>query len=412
MGCWLHRFGRALFLCFCMGLSAPVLCASTVRADARNVSLAAALSAVEKAPAHIAAVRRSEAANARVAAAGAWPETNVSLSTNLRTARFSPALSFPLPVFGTLGADEQQARAESAVAAQVATLDGLGLQRSVHAAWLGLYRAEHLALLAEQSAQQAKQLADISTHRFDAGDAPRAEVVAAGAEQRRAEAEARAAAMSVAEASATLAGELGWPAEQALHADGALGEVALPSNVTPLLLRVQGHPQTRALKAEVSASHARVEVASHQKYPKLSLELEAAIDDPTLPGSDLRAGVGIALPLMGRGSEAENAARSEQRAAEADVVASQQALASQVVAAYRRCNAAQERARALRDDVLPAQREAARLAQVAYAEGQQRFSDVLQAERSRVDGERAVLDAAVELASALSDLEWAMGGPL
>ena len=401
-------FRHSSWLC----LAVIVLRLPTAFADARSVSLAESLGAANKAPEQIANVRRTEAAQAQVEAAGAWPSTNISLSTNLRTARVVPAVSFPLPVFGTLHAAEQQARAESTLAVEQAAVGSLDLRRRVRLAWLNLYRAERFTTLATQTAEQAKQLAEMSAHRFDAGDSPRAETVAANAEQRRAAAEATAMAASVAEASAVLAGVLGWPVEAPLHADGELPSVELPASPTWLLRRVQNHPQARAALAQVSASQARIDVANRERYPQLSLELEAAIDDPTLPGSDLRAGVGLTLPLLGRGSEKEHAARSEKLTAEAETAATQHALAAQLVAAYRRCSAALGRARTLRQDVLPAQREAARLAQIGYAEGQQRFSDVLQAERSRVEGERSALDAEVDLAIAIGDLEWALGGPL
>ena len=402
------RFGRSSW----MIAAVLVFHLPTASADARSVSLAESLSAAAKAPEQIASVRRTQAAKAQIDAAGAWPETNVSLSTNLRTARLVPAVSFPLPVFGTLAAAEQQARAESAVAVEVAALGALDLRRRVRLAWLSLYRAEQFSALAAQTAVQAKQLADMSAHRFDAGDSPRAELVAANAEQHRADAEATATAASVAEASAVLAGVLGWPVEAPLHAAGDLPSVDLPASATLLLQRIRNHPQARAAEAEVSASQARIDVANLARYPQLSLDLEAAIDDPTLPGSDLRAGVGLTLPLFGRGSAKANAALAQKLTAEADIDVTQHALAAQVVAAYRRCSAALGRARTLRQDVLPAQREAARLAQVGYSEGQQRFFDVLQAERGRVEGERAVLDAEVELAVAFGELEWALGGSL
>ncbi len=378
--------------------------------SARAVTLAEALAAIPKSPERQVARLETDAANKRVDAAGAWPETHVSLSTNLRTARLSPALSVPLPVFGTLSADRHAAQAELSVAQASEAGAELELRRRVRTAWIDLFRAQAAADLALQAAAHQKELSDITARRFEAGESPHAEVVAADAENARMQSQARVAQAAIGTASAGLAGILGWPPEVTLAAEGAPPDAQLPTSLPALIARTSAHPEVRTAQARVSASSALIAVQERRALPQLSLDLEAAIADPTLPGSDLRAGVGVSLPLFGRTSEAQRAAVAERSVAQAEQSATQHAIAAQIVTAYRRCQVAVERVSSLRDSVLPAQREAEKLARAAYTEGQQGFAAVIVAERALVEVEREALDARIELALALSELEWSVGG--
>jgi cobalt-zinc-cadmium efflux system outer membrane protein len=393
-----------------LALATPAAAQEPQARAARAVTLDEALAAVARAPERKVAALETEAARRRVSAAGAWPATSVGISTTLRTARVIPALSFPLPVFGTLSAERHAAQKELDVAQHGESGADLGLRRRVSAAWVDLFHAEASAELATRAAARQKELSDITAHRFEAGESPHSEVVAANAETQRAAADARAAQAAIAGASAELAGTLGWSLDVALHAQGALPETQLPDGLATLLAKTRAHPEVRAAQARVAASQAQVEVQRKRAWPQLSLEAEASIDDRTLPGSDFRAGLGMELPLFGRTSEAVNAAAAERDAARAQSDATQHAIAAQLVTAYRRCQAALERVRSLHDDVLPAQREAERLARAAYAEGQQGFTAVVQAERALIELEQASLDAQEELALAVIDLEWSSGG--
>ncbi|HEX7481466.1 MAG TPA: TolC family protein [Polyangiales bacterium] len=379
-------------------------------AAARPVTLTQALAAVPKAPLREVARLQTSAARNAVDAAGAWPATSVGLTTSLRTARFTPSVSLPLPVFGTVSANKDAARAELSVARAQEAGTELSLRRQAQEAWTELALAQAVASLAAQAAAREQELADVTKSRFDAGEAPRAEVVAAEAESRRAKAEATAAASTVGASSAVLAGVLGWPPEALLLADGGLPEPRAPQPLAAWLARAAAHPEVRAALARANVDAAHVKQAERARWPKLALLVEASIDDPTLPGSDMRTGVGVEVPLLGRTAETIATAQAFERAARAEQDATQRDLGARVVSAYRRVQSARERFRALRDDVLPAQQESVRLSRAAYAEGQQGLIAVIAANRALAEAERGMVGAQADVALAQSELEWSSGG--
>ncbi len=380
---------------------------------ARSLTLGDALAAASRAPAHRSADARRAASMAALGAAGAWPATSLAVSTTHRAERAAPTASLPLPIFGTLGANRDVARAELDVARIEESAVNLTLRRDVTRAWLELARAQARADLSAGAARREAELADITRARTDAGDASRAELVAADAASRRARARAAADRAAVAAASADLAAPLGLDPAAPLSAAGGfpVAPVQIPS-LEQLRARRAGHPDARAASARASAERARIAEAHAARWPELSLDLEAIIDDPGLPGNDYRVGLTLALPLFGKRGAAERAAAARHRAALRERDQALAGVNGSLVATYRRYQAARELARALEEEVLPTQRGAAELAREAYREGQGGLVAVLEADRSLADAETEWVDARVNAAVTWAELEWAVGGRL
>jgi cobalt-zinc-cadmium efflux system outer membrane protein len=381
---------------------------SLARADEpRAITLDAARAAVGAAPDHRVATANERAAELEVAAAGPWPTTSVVVTTSHKTARFGMTAAIPLPVFGTLGAARAVARAEYQVArAQVGSTD-LGLRRDVTKAWLELARVEARAAISDDDAKREEQLATVTAEREKSGDASKAEVVQATAAAKRARAQATADETAIGAASADLARLLGWSPDIALHADGGFPSLDDAPAGTPDTAR---HPDARVAAARTDAEGARVEEARKARLPHLALDLETAIDDPTLPGNDFRGGFALEIPIFGRTTEAIDAAAARQAAARAEADAITIELDGQRVAAARRYQAARDNARAIATDVLPAQRQAADLARAAFTEGAAGgLIAVLAADRALAEVEAESIDAQAAAASARADLEWANG---
>lgn len=378
---------------------------------AQPITLPRALAAAARAPLSRSSQAREAAAAAEVHAAGGWPSTSIGVSTARRTTRLGLTASLPLPLFGTLGASTAAARADLEVSRAESAASLLDLRHQVARAWLELARVEAHATLTAAAAQREQELADVTQQRFDAGDAARAEVVAADAAARRARALAAAQADDIAGASAELATLLGWDPEAPLHAAGGLPALAAPPALSTLRAGLPRHPAATVASSAVVAAGARVGAARSETRPRLSLDLEAMLDDPTLPGNDYAVGVTLELPLWGHGSAAVRAAQAHQHAAALERERQLAAADGQLVAAYRRAQAALARAHALGDDVVPAQREAASLAHAAFSEGQTGLVVVLEAERALLEVELEALDAQADSALARSELEWAAGGP-
>jgi outer membrane protein TolC len=177
-------------------------------------------------------------------------------------------------------------------------------------------------------------------------------------------------------------------------------------------LRAQshGHPLIRAADGSVTEAEAEVRGASRARWPQLAFVVGADAFDPTLDGTDWRVGVDLQLPLGGKqgakeqaATASEQAARNRRRAAAARVDAS-------VVASYRALQAASGRLVALDQKIVPAEREAERLARLAYQEGESDLTSVLTAERGLAEVEADLVDARAALATAHADLDLAVGG--
>ena len=426
-----HEVRRLLAICLC---GATALCrgaspraqppARTGAAEppapaaGRTLSLREALAAAAGTPARAAGTLRTRAAGALVGAARAWPDPSVGASTTHRTARLGLTGSLPLPIFGTVGASQRVAEAEYGAARAEESGIGLGLRRDVTRAWLELARAEATAVLSRQGAERETQLETIARQRLDAGDASRAEAVAARAAAGRARARADADQAGRAVASAAMAGLLGWDAEVLLQTSGGMPPLPPPPPFARLRGRKASHPDLRAAAARVEAERARVVALRRSRWPSLTIEAEAMLADPTLPDAsnpgddDYRVGLSLTLPLFSRIGARVRAAEYTQQAAAAERAAAATALDGQLRARYTQYRAARERARALADEVLPAQREAAELARAAYREGQGGLVDVLTANAALAAVESEALDSRVDAAIALAELEWAAGGAL
>jgi len=375
----------------------------------RSVSLQEAIEAAARAPETRAARLRTRAAGADLRASGAWPTSSLSVGTTRATARLIVAASVPLPVFGTLGANADVARAEVALAHAEETALALDVRRRAVAAWIDLARAEERRVLLEAATSREDTLAAFARRRFEEGDASHAEAVLAGAAAARLRAEAGVARLAIDGASATLAGALGWDPSIPLHAEGGLPAPADPGRLDDRLAHAREHPNVKVAAARVSSLRAQAMEARRFQWPALSVEGEADIDDPTLPGTDLRAALLLEIPFFGGRSAAAAAASARHAAARAELDATRRATSADAAIAARRLEAALLGARALADEVAPVQRESAVLARRAYEEGAGSLVTVLEAERILAEVEVERVDALAEAALAQADLEAALG---
>ncbi len=380
--------------------------------NTRAVSLREAVMASRQAPSQQRRNAQQDAATQTLAAAGGWPATSVGAFSTWRSARIGVTAAVPLPILGirrTHDANVAVASAERRILVAENLVLAVAAQRNVSRAWLEIARAEARATHSQRAAQRQQRLADIAQQRFIAGDVGRVDAVQADAARRLAMARATLDRAAIAAASAELAGMLGWDADTLLHADGELpGYNAVPALATIRQLR-DNHPLMVAQHARTTAQSARVELASAAAWPRAVLDTEAALFDVNAPGNDLRVGLTLELPLWGRTSQLAQAARAQQRVTEFEAVVISSALDGEIVAAYRRFEAARDQATTLARDVVPAAAEGALLAREAYAEGSGGLLPVLEAERVQLEVELAATDARIDAAQGQLDVLWTSG---
>jgi cobalt-zinc-cadmium efflux system outer membrane protein len=397
-------------------LVAAVALAGVARADAPArlpVTLHDAVAAVGQAPAAQVGGHEIAAADASVAAAGAWPSPSVHLTTSRLTARLVAGATVPLPVFGTVGAARRQAAAEADVVRAEADLVRRDLRHRVVESWVQLARADGDVVASSIAAQQAAELELIAKGRLAAEVGAQVDVTVAGAARARADVAAAAAQRGEDAASAELAGVLGWDPTRRLRADGALA-IGEPADLDALRRRLAAHPERAAALRKVTAAEASLDQVLAQRYPQLSIEGELLVDDRSMTGSaldrtDAIIGVALELPLFARVGDKARAARATEAAERARLVVTETELGAALVASYRRWQAATERLHAIEHDVVPAQERAAALSAQAYREGARDLASALQAERDLAAVRAEVNAARADAAAAFADLQLAVG---
>ena len=394
-----------------------LLLAHTATAETRKpVTLADAIAATAKAPRAAPVAAELVAAEANVAAAGAWPDPALRLGTSRLTAKVVAGAALPLPVFGTVGAARHKAAAEAAVVRVEADIELRSLRHRVVQAWIELARADGAVVASSIAAQHAAELELIAKGRKDAGVSGDLDVVAATAAKARAEVDADAAHHLLDAASAELAGLLGWDPAVPLHAEGGLvtgGAAAVDS----LRAKLLSHPVHVLAQDRVAVAASSVRAVRADRWPKIALEAELLYDDRTVTEgrtpwdrTDATVVFAIDLPIFAHVGDRMRAARATESAERMRVVATDAELSAGLFAAYQKWQAAAVRLERLERDVLPPQERAAALSAQAFREGAKDLAYALQAQRELAAVQAEVISARANAATAFADLQLAAGG--
>ena len=386
---------------------AMLLLAGTAHAD--DVTFAMVSGAVDAAPGARATQLDTAAAEARIAAAGAWAPTQIRGGTNRITAKETIGITLPLPILGTLGAARDEAAAHAVVVRDESAVARRDLWRRAASAWLELARADAEVVTLTASFEQTKELERIAQGRLDAGTGGEVDVTSAKAARARADVAVQAAKRESLARGAELAGILAWDLGRERHAAGALpgGD----ADLAKLRATLAGHPERAealARVAEGEATRHRLEVLYR---PVIGLEASASFNDQTNDNkTDAYGGLVLEFPLFGRVGDQVGAADRDRAAAQARLGAVESELAGKLVAAYQHWKAATERVAALDRDVMPAQQRAAQQAQQAFREGARDLSTALQAARDLTSVAGELANARIDAAQAWIDLALAAGG--
>lgn len=171
-------------------------------------------------------------------------------------------------------------------------------------------------------------------------------------------------------------------------------------------------PELADLVAQRRGARAASGLAKEFWLPDITI---SANRDYLQPGGFLFS-TGLAVPFPAlfwqhtRGEVAES--RSRERELEATYRDTRAAVGQDVRTAYAAAVTSLRQVVFLRDELLPAAREAYRIASVGYGLGGFSALDVLDARRSLLDAQNQYTDALAAASSARSDLERAIGAPL
>jgi cobalt-zinc-cadmium efflux system outer membrane protein len=396
--------------CLVLGTSAA---AASQTPDQTPLTLEAALSrAMSLNPAIVAARARRQADLAGVAVARERlnPEARVELERE--TPRQSYGLSLPWETGG------KRAR-RIAVSEAVVQTGEAEVARTEIEVRLAVRRAYSARLVAEARLALLDELRGIATRartaaeqRFQAGSAPRLEVLQAQLALAQAENEMLAVRGSAAAARAELNALLAFP----LEAPTTLASTLDTGLVTPLpdsLTRaVNANSELLVFDRRIAEQRARIALARAMQMPDVTPEVQVTRDAEPEFSTGWRAAVGVTLPIF----TTHRAGVVLEEAALAQLEREREAAAARIAGEVASALAVAEAQRQLyvryRDEILPQALEIERIAEDAYRLGQTGIAALLQALQATRTARLQSLQAAADLQSALAELERATGTPL
>jgi len=389
---------------------AVVLGAPAAHADPLSLEDAFKL-AESGSPALTAARLEVPVAQAGVGVARQIPNPELAFEETRETPRDALSFTFPLETGGKRGRRVDVAGA--AVATSQATLAraGIELRAKVRRAFYGLCAADRSAKEAAALAELAARSRTAVQERFDAGDAPKLELLQVQLAATQTESEADAARALVGSRRAELNVLLGRAPEAATTVNGDLGDGTVPdlSDVSARALRESG--DVVVLERQVEEQTQRVKLVQAERWPDLGLMAGVTHRDPDFDWG-WRAGISLTLPLFhNHGAEIQvQEATLTQLTAERS--AREAAIRGEVRAAWELADARGRQYASYRDRILPAAAEVESMAEESYRSGETGLMAMVQSITAVRDARSRAIEAGLAFQEALADLEQATGAPL
>lgn len=261
--------------------------------------------------------------------------------------------------------------------------------------------------------QLAQEFLTRTEARFNAGTAPRLDVLRAKVDLSRAENDLIANERDVANARAGLNRLLGRTLGAGIEPADSLAVPATPAALPELEQRALAvRPELRSLAAQRRGASAARALANEYWVPDVSLGVSRQAVDGV--GASYETDVGLAFPLFfwqhSRGEVAEAAHREAELAATNRDLAAQ--IGQEVRTAWAAAVTALRQALYLRDALLPEVEQAYRSAAASYSLGGSSALEVLQAQRDLLDARSQYTDALGAANDAAAQLALAVGAPL
>ena len=259
----------------------------------------------------------------------------------------------------------------------------------------------------------AQRVRDAAQARFDAGDAPRLELLQTELALADARNQATGASGAVTASRASLNALLGYPLDDPTPIDMTLDVAAPGLTLDVALARArQTNAELAVFDRRLAEQRARIGLAQAMRQPDLTPE--ATLTHRAEPEFDYgwRAAIAISIPLFTthKAGVAVEEATLTQLIRERDAAAAR--VAGEVAAASAVAEAQRQQYLRYRDEIVPQALEVERMADDAYRAGQTNIAAYLQALQGTRDIRLKALQAAADLQAALGELDRAIGGPV
>ena len=402
---------RALGACVVSLLFSTAASAQLVPGN--SLSLQAAMDRAFSANATIAAARLRGAVDLailEVARERLNPDASVEISRETPKQAFGVAV--PLELGGKrekrIAVGEATVRAgEAEIAAIVAQV-----RNDVRRGYYGVLVADSRLMLLQEMRDIAVRVRDTAQQRFDAGSAPRLEVMQAQLTLASAENEATAAQGNAVAARASLNAVLGQPLETVTPLSTAVDSGGPVTPEAALTMAQSASTELVVLDRQIEAQRARIVLAQALLVPDVIPTATLTHDAQPEFTYGWRAGIAVTLPLFTRHRAGVLVEQTTLDQLTAQRQATLLRINGQVTSAAVTVQAQRQLYTRYRDEIVPQAQQVEQLAQDAYQLGQSGIAALLQALQASRDIRLRSLDAVSQFQNALADLERAIGAPL
>jgi cobalt-zinc-cadmium efflux system outer membrane protein len=387
--------------------------ASSAAAQGNSLTLQAAMDLAFAANPTIAAARLKGPINlASLAVARERLNPDVSVEFERETPKQGFGVAVPLELGGKrskrIAVGEATVRAgEAELAATISQV-----RNDARRAYYGVLVADARLMVLREQRDLSTRVRDTAQARFDAGSAPRLEIMQAQLALAAAENEATAAESTAVAARTQLNAVLGQPLDTTQPLTGAIdGGAPLTSGAAVTMAQVAS-TELALIDREIDAQRARITLAQALRVPDVIPTATLTHDAQPDFSYGWRAGVAVTLPLFAT----HRAGVLVEQATLDQLTAQRQATLLRITGAVMAAAVTAEAQRQLyaryRDQILPQAQQVEQLAQDAYQLGQTGIATLLQALQSSRDIRLRSLDAVSQFQTGLADLERAIGAPL
>ena len=395
-----------VLLCLASGAAAQV-------APGGSLTLQVAMERAFAANPTIAAARLRGAidlANLAVAQERLNPEASVELTNELPHQAFGVAV--PLELGGKR--DKRIAVGQATIRAGEAELAATiaQIRNDVRRAYYAVLVADARLVVLREQRDLSARARDAAQARFDAGSAPRLEVMQAQLAVSAAENEAAAAESTSVAARTQLNGLLGQPINETPPLTGAIDAGAPLASGAAVTMAQMASTQLVLLDRQIDTQRARIALAEALRTPDVTPTATLTHDAQPEFSYGWRAGVAVTLPIF----TSHRAGVLVEQSTLEQLMSQRQAtvlkITSDVTAAAVLAEAQRLLYTRYRDEILPQAQQVEQTAQDAYQLGQTGIAALLQALQATRDIRLRSLDAVSQFQTALADLERAIGAPL
>jgi cobalt-zinc-cadmium efflux system outer membrane protein len=404
----LHRIIAALLVASSL-MAGPGQAAPVVWDEARAAAV------FGEANPRVTAIREQiEVARAEAVAAGVLPNPTLEANREQVFLAGGPAeenrlaVQAPIPVGGKR--ELRLAIAQSGIEAAEARADQQirALIHDFRMAFVQAHRHEAGASVLADGLSTFRRLERVAETRQKAGESAGYDILRLRLGRSALDARLNESTARAGEERARLAGLLGRPIEGTL-APAELGTV--PEAATLIEQALARRPDVRLLRAEEAQAALALELAERGRWPdpELALGLKQT-NEPTVQGLGYTAGLVWALPVFDRGQGSAARARAERTRLQAEVSALETQLRVEIPAARASLLARMASIERLNRDVLARVPEVLRVAELAYREGEQGVTPLLDAHQAALEARLQSLDLMLAARLARLDLERLVGG--